>query len=87
MPDQTCGLGEPSHTVVFEPFPEAVRSPDRRYCADKAFWEIYRASLLLQAQEERRRCRQILEDYLKRAPKSVRHHIQLLINKIELSSR
>lgn len=73
-----------SHSQGFNPFPSVVHNPDRRYCADKTLWDIYKASLLLQAQQERARCTKILKEYLNAAPLDVRKDISELIRKVEL---
>jgi hypothetical protein len=70
--------------LEYKPFPSTVQNPDRRYAADRALWDTYKASLLLQAQQERARCSKILKEYLDVAPPSVRKDVSELIRKIEL---
>jgi hypothetical protein len=72
------------HLLGYNPFPSVVHNPDRRYCADKTLWDVYKASLLLQAQQERARCSKILKEYLDVAPLDVRKDISGLIRKVEL---
>jgi hypothetical protein len=70
--------------LEYKPFPPIVQNPDRRYTADRALWDVYKASLLLQAQQERARCSKILKEYLDVAPHNVRKDVSELIKKIEL---
>jgi hypothetical protein len=90
-----CGLNDMTETPAataeaavprprgYDPFPSVVHNPDRRYCADKTLWDIYKASLLLQAAQERARCSEILKEYLNVAPLEVRKDIFALIGRIE----
>jgi hypothetical protein len=85
MTELVAGNGEEAavpDNLEYKPFPPMVKNPDRRYAADRALWDVYKASLLLQAQQERARCSKILKEYLNVAPPSVRKDIAELIKKI-----
>ena len=83
MPTEDAAQVTAPHPLGYNPFPSVVHNPDRRYCADRTFWDIYKASLLLQAQQERTRCSKILKEYLDVAPLDVRRDVFELIRKIE----
>jgi hypothetical protein len=72
------------HLLGYNPFPSVVHNPDRRYCADKSLWDVYKASLLLRAHQERARCSKILKEYLDVAPLDLRKDIFELIRRVEL---
>lgn len=76
-----------SLSPAYNPFAPVVHNPDRRYCADKALWDVYKASLLLQAQQERARCSEMLKEYLNVAPLEVRRDLSELIQRVELPNR
>ena len=75
--------GNAEQGAEYKPFPPIVQNPDRRYAADRALWDVYKASLLLQAQQERARCSKILQEYVNVAPSNVRADLFELIKKIE----
>jgi hypothetical protein len=67
----------------YDPFHQIIHNPDRRYCADRALWEVYKASLVLQTLEERRRCREIVRAYAEAAPANFRRDLLEIIGRID----
>ncbi len=68
---------------AYDPFDPPAHNPDRRYCADRALWEVYKASLALKASEERNRCREIVRASAEAAPANLRHTLLDIIRRID----
>jgi hypothetical protein len=68
----------------YYPFPSTVHNPDQRYCSDKALWDVYKASLLLEKQIERKRCREIALSYANLGRPLFENDIFEIIRKIDL---
>ena len=73
------------HSGEYDPFRrQSVEGPGRRFWADRNVWGVYKASLLLAAEEERTRCAEIVRSYARQAPDSIRDHLFDVVKKIEM---
>ena len=69
------------HSIPDPILPQASITP--QYWADQVLWRSYKAALAFAIREERRRCRQIIISFEKKAPESFCDEIRNLIRQLD----
>ena len=77
------GVAAAPPSSQYNPFDRKNESrPDQRYWCDRGLWGAYQASLFLVLQEERNRCRKIIQTFAEGVPAEVRGELFKLIKNI-----